>query len=290
MLYAIDVSHHQSPRALDWAGMRAAGCDLCIVRLTYGTRKDELAKEHAKLARDNGFAIGAYTFARPTQPVADQYQAFWEAAEAIGYGKVEDVIPALDIEDDTASHPIGPEHAAFFEEFAALFQGAQGAYAYITQRDWGRLGKPGWVLEMPLFVAHYASPTRKEPATPNGMPWDIWQHRVGPFQIDGPSGYDKAHPLLDQSRVRKLHFFNGEEMTFEELGDEELRKAPDTDGTDEIRSERHDAWIRASATEAAITSHFDLLDPARDKAYRAELDTLDEEPESDVDPEGNNNS
>jgi hypothetical protein len=261
--------------------MRKAGCDLCIVRLTYGTMQDKLAPEHAQRARDNGFAIGAYAFARPTQPVADQFQAFWEAAGAIGYGKVEDVIPALDIEDDTASRPIGPEHAVFFEEFAALLKATQGCYAYITQRDWGRLGKPDWVLKLPLFVAHYASPTRKEPATPNGMPWDIWQHRVGPFQIDGSSGYDKQRPLLDQSRVRKLHFFNGEEMTFADPGDEELRMIPDEDGTDEIRRERNDSWIRALATEAAITSGHDLL-------MRSKMDTLDEEPESDVDPDENN--
>jgi len=288
MLYAIDVSHHQSPSALDWAGMRAAGCDLCIVRLTYGTKKDALAKEHAKRARDAGFAIGAYAFARPTEPVADQFQAFWEAAGAIGYGKVEDVIPALDIEDDTPARPIGPEHAAFFEEFAALLKATQGCYAYITQRDWTRLGKPDWVLRLPLFVAHYAAPSRPEPATPNGMPWCIWQHRVGPFEINGPSGYDQIHPLLDQSRVRRLHFFNGEEMTFADAGDEELRLVPDADGTDAVRQARHDAWVQASATEAALTSQADLLEADRNRAFRAEMDTLDDEPESEVDPEGNN--
>ncbi|HEX9641815.1 MAG TPA: glycoside hydrolase family 25 protein [Candidatus Krumholzibacteria bacterium] len=290
MLNAIDVSHHNMPSKLDWAGMRKAGLDLCIVRLTYGTMKDRAAKEHVRLARDNGCAIGAYHFARFVEPAMEQCVAFWEAAEAVGYGRPEDMIPALDVEDDTASRPIGPEHAPFFEECAGLFKNwrSQGAYIYITQRDWGRIGKPAWVLEMPLWVAHYSAPSRLEPATPNGMPWAIWQHRVGPFMVDGPSGYDKERPLLDQNRVRKLHFFNGEDMTFEDERDEEFRMPPDEDGTEELRGERLDAWIRAEATEPAITSSHDLLRAARDQQMRAELDTLDEEPESDRDPEGNN--
>lgn len=292
MLYAIDVSHHQQPSALDWAGMRTAGCDLCIVRLTYGTKKDERAKEHIARARDNGFAIGAYAFARTVESAADQFQAFGEAAEAADYGRPEDVVPALDMEDDTEKRPISPAHVPIFRDFALFLHNwkSQGAYAYITQRDWGRLGKPAFVLAMPLFVAHYAPPTRLEPATPNGMPWALWQHRVGPFQIQGPSGYDAAHPVLDQSRVRALSFFNGENMTFAEPGDEELRKAPDVDGTADIRGARHAASVRAYAQGLATDSRFDLLDPARDRAYRAELDTLDDAPESDVDPQGENQS
>jgi hypothetical protein len=292
MLYAIDVSHHQNPGALDWTGMRAAGCDLCIVRLTYGTKKDMRAAEHVRRARDAGFAIGAYAFARPTEPGIEQFVAFCEAAEAVGYGRAEDVIPALDIEDDTESRPIQPEHAPFFEEFAKLFQNwkSRGCFAYITQRDWGRLGRPAWVLDMPLFVAHYAAPSRAEPATPNGMPWCLWQHRVGPFQMMGPSGYDRAQPLLDQSRVRRLHFFNGEDKTFAAPGDEELRRADDTDGTETARAARTDAWIRAVASEATIDSMHALLQADRDRQMRAKMDTIDDEPESDVDPESENRS
>lgn len=286
MLYAIDVSHHQAPQTLDWAGMRLAGCDLCTVRLTYGTKKDQRAAEHVQRARDAGFIIGAYAFARPTQSAQDQFLAFCEAAEAVGYGRGEDVIPALDIEDDTESRPITPAHVPFFAEFAAYFRNwkSQGAYCYITQRDWGRLGKPAWVLEMPLFVAHYAPPSRPEPATPNGMPWAIWQHRVGPFSMLGPSGYDRAKPLLDQSRVRRLVFFNGEDQVFAAAGDEEARRAEDTDGTSELRAARNDAWIRALATEVAADANAENLIAAQ---RRAMMDTIDEEPESDVDPEGN---
>jgi len=285
MLYAIDVSHHQAPSALDWTGMRRAGCDLCIVRLTYGTKLDERAAEHVKRARDAGFAIGAYAFARPTERAVDQFLAFCAAADRAGYGLGEDVIPALDIEDDTSAGPIGPEHADFFGEFAQFFRNwkSRGCFAYITQRDWNRLDKPAWVLDMPLFVAHYAPPSRPEPATPNGMPWCIWQHRVGPFQMLGPSGYDREHPLLDQSRVRRLIFFNGADRVFAEPGDEELRRVEATPDAAELRQARTDAWIRAVATEGLAAANAENLIAA---TGRAELDTLDDE--ADVDSEGEN--
>jgi len=288
MLYAIDVSHHQNPSALDWAGMRQAGCDLCIVRLTYGTKKDERAKEHIERARDNGFQVGAYMFGRTVERVTDQYVAFAEAADAAGYGRPEDICPALDVEDDTAARPIKPSHAELFETLALYLKNWRGAipYVYITQRDWTRIGSPKWVLGMPLFVAHYAAPTRLEPATPNGMPWDIWQHRVGPFVMEGPSGYDKEHPLLDQSRVRALNFLNGERMTFEDEHDEEIRRLVDDDGTDDIRAERHDAFVRAYAQELASESTAELIEADRERAMRRQLDTLDDEPLSDVEPEG----
>lgn len=282
MLYAIDVSHHQRPEALHWEGMRKAGCDICTVRLAYGTKKDELAKEHVRRARDAGFAaIGAYLFVRTVQPIIDQFHAFWEAAEDVGYGIPQDILPALDMEDDTQKRPIGPGDAPFFEEMVRLFQHSKsgGAYAYITQRDWGRLGKPGFVLDMPLFVAHYAPASRAEPATPNGMPWDIWQHRVGPFEINGASGYVKENPALDQSRVRRLRFLSGEDMTFADPLDEELRRTPDESGTDYIRFARHEAWTRAYATELAQSSAADLLNEDRNRAFRAEQETLDETPE-----------
>lgn len=148
MLSAIDVSHHQLPSSLDWTGMRAAGCDVCIVRLTYGTRKDELAREHVRLARQHGFAIGAYAFVRTVEPALDQAEAFFEAAYDADYGRPEDLVMAVDVEDDTGKRPIAPGHAPLFEEFVERMRGWKKTdpYVYITQRDYGRLGEPGWVL------------------------------------------------------------------------------------------------------------------------------------------------
>jgi Glycosyl hydrolases family 25 len=280
MFHAIDVSHHQNPGALDWAGMRAAGCDACIVRLTYGTMKDERAKEHIRHAREAGFAIGAYAFARTVQPIRDQYKAFEDAAAAADYGREDDIVPALDIEDDTAARPILPAHAPLFDEYQRLLGAWQGqpCYAYITQRDWGRLGRPGWVLQMPLFVAHYAPSSRTEPATPNGMPWSIWQHRVGPFELDGPSGYYTTGGLqIDQSRVRSLRFLNGQVFDSTEPSDAEIRGTPDPeDGTHLLRQERLEQSLRAEATDAATESRFQNLEDLR-RSIRQEQDTLDEE-------------
>lgn len=288
MLHAIDVSHHQNPQTLDWSGMRQAGCDVCIVRLTYGTKKDALAKEHVRLARAHGFAIGAYAFVRNVQNAASQAETFIEAAYDVDYGRPEDVVMAVDVEDDTEKRPILPMHAPIFEEFTERMRDWKKTdpYCYITQRDWGRLGKPAWVLALPLFVAHYASPSRKEPATPNGMPWSIWQHRVGPFDLLGPSGYYKSPREIDQSRARVLRFFNGEVFESNEPEDVELRKiADDGDSTPIIRQERMDDYVRAYATEVAESARFMNLEDLRRAGRRGEITGHDDDAPASEPPE-----
>lgn len=263
MLHAIDVSHHQDPKALDWGGMRLSGCDVCIVRLTYGTRSDERAGAHIAKARDAGFTIGAYAFFRASEPVQAQFDAFARAALLADYGHSNDMVPALDVEDDTQARPILPAHADLAREYAdrlSVWKG-QAPLIYITQRDWGRLGKPEWVLHLPLFVAHYSAPSRPAPATPNGMPWALWQDRVGPFQLGGPHGYYEP-ALLDQSIVRELRTLDGDVMTFDETKDEELRDfraepAPSSDLTHEVRSARLEALLLAGAAARAQDRLFD---------------------------------
>lgn len=260
MLHAIDVSHHNDPQALDWGGMRLAGCDVCIVRLTYGTRIDERAAAHIKKARDAGFTIGAYAFFRASEPVQAQFSAFCQAAMLSGYGSRNDMVPALDVEDDTAARPILPAHSELAREYAdrlGMWKGAS-PLCYITQRDWGRLGKPAWVLSLPLFVAHYSAPSRPAPATPNGIQWALWQDRVGPFKLGGPHGYYEP-ALIDQSIVRELRTLDGTILTFDNDKDEELAEfrsepAPATDVTPEVRAARVDAmssYYMAGAAERA---------------------------------------
>ena len=70
------------------------------------------------------------------------------------------------------------------------------ALVYLTQRDFARLGKPAWVLERPLWTAHYT--TAAAPATPGNKPCAIWQRTVGPYNPDGPGGAIKPL-LLDQN-------------------------------------------------------------------------------------------
>lgn len=282
--YAIDVSHHQNPASLDWAGMRAAGCDAAIVRLTYGLMQDKRAAEHIKRARDAGMAIGAYHFSRCSQPLGDQIEAFVTAARLADYGRQEDLIPVLDVEDDTEKRPIDPSHAESFHTMATLLDLAFGhkPYIYITQRDWGRLGKPEWVLRHPLHVAHYAAPSRIEPATPNGYEWEIWQHRVADFDINGPNGYYKDAKLpLDQNRARKLRFLNGQVLSSMVTRDEEFpteRHIEDTERTHERRTRVMNKALAAEAGAIVSDAYFDMLEGSRLATHR-ELAGLEPEPE-----------
>jgi hypothetical protein len=270
MLHAIDVSHHQDANALDWGGMRLKGCDVCIVRLTYGTHIDERAAAHIAKARDAGFTIGAYAFFRATEPVDAQFQAFARAALLADYGHAADMVPALDVEDDTQARPIQPEHAELAREYSdrlAVWKG-QAPLIYITQRDWGRIGKPEWVLALPLFVAHYSAPSRPAPATPNGMPWALWQDRVGPFQLGGPHGYYEP-ALLDQSIVRELRTLNGDVMTFDETKDEELadfraEPTPGGDVTHMVREARVSSMAALHLAGAAERAQDRLFDAKND--------------------------
>lgn len=215
MIPGIDVSHFQAPAAVPWKLLGAAGA-FCIVRMTYGTARDERAGDHVARARAAGVRVGAYHFVRASQPVSEQLEVFREACHAADYGKHEDIVPAVDWEDDTAARPILPEHAPLVHELCAELAQAYGVapLLYITQRDWGRVGSPEWAFDYPLWVAHYSSAARTAPATPGGRPWTIWQHRVGPLELTGPHGYyepatydhnlAQSLPLLDGTRFAQL--------------------------------------------------------------------------------------
>jgi hypothetical protein len=201
LLYGCDVSHFQStsaPGGIAWP-ILAKGCQFVIVRATYGTWKDPSAIGHIARARDAGMQVGLYHFFRSSQPVADQLTAFCAAAHDVGM-RSGDICPALDVEDDGAKGPkIDP---SWQDGVRAMLNGLVDSFGealcYITQRDFGRLGKPAFVLNRPLWVAHYTSTSA--PATPGNKPWAIWQHRVGPFVPDGPGG--AVNPMvIDQDRA-----------------------------------------------------------------------------------------
>lgn len=245
--------------------MRAQGCDGCIVRLTYGTMIDRAAPEHIKRARDVGMIVGAYHFSRASQSVGDQVEAFAQAARLAGYGQPENLIPALDVEDDTEKRPLKPEQAGFFETMATLLEVhfRVKPYVYVTQRDWGRLGKPEWMQKLPLWVAHYARAGVTEPATPGGREWDIWQCTVAPFAVPCVNGYRDVHPQIDQNRARRLRFLDGRVEEASDAADSELpelrAEEPQEDWTAEFRSRVLDTVIRASAVEVAAASGAELL-------------------------------
>lgn len=196
----VDVSHYQSTKApggVPWS-LLAQTCGFVIVRATYGTYRDPSAVEHVRAARTVGMQVGLYHFFRVGQPVTDQVAAFCGQALACGY-RVGDIAPALDLEDDPKVAEVSPSWDTAAHAMAdGLAANFGDVLLYITQRDFGRMGKPAWVLERPLWTAHYTGAPK--PATPGNKPCAIWQHRVGPYQADGPGGAF-APMVLDQNRA-----------------------------------------------------------------------------------------
>lgn len=194
-LKGCDVSAFQAPGLVDWSRF-----DFGIVRATYGKSPDKSATDHAKRIRDAGKVLGLYHFFRADQPIEQQFEAFEGVATAVGLGPG-DLLPAIDVED-FPGHAIGPADVPELVEFGDACRVPWGdVILYVTQRDFGRLGKPQWVIERPLWVAHYparfaTSPLAK-PATPNNQPWSIWQCLVGPL---GQQLQDHKHPrAVDQN-------------------------------------------------------------------------------------------
>ncbi len=201
-MFGIDVSHHQNPATIPWDKI-AHDSSFCIVRATYGAGlRDRHCAEHTRRARQVGMQVGLYHFFRPSQNVENQIIAFRKAAQAAGCAPG-DIVPTIDVEADPIPHnqPVTTEWEPGVKRMADALTVEFGApcMIYITQREFGMLGRPEWMLSHPLWVAHYTGAAK--PATPNNAPWTIWQHRVGPYVANGAGGYDKKRPELDQNRA-----------------------------------------------------------------------------------------
>jgi lysozyme len=205
-LYGIDVSHWQNPATLPWDTFNDHS-KFCIVRTSYGTMRDKKTLEHLKHARGAGLKVGCYHFFRPSQPAQaqlDTYLAQLDLAK-IGAG---DIVPVLDVEADPL--PTLQQVTPAWQDgvrlmLAALKSRFTNAMVYITQREFGHLGAPEWLLSFPLWVAFYSA--AQKCATPGNRPWTLWQHRVDRYQAFGPGGYDKTVPhseMLDQNRAVDL--------------------------------------------------------------------------------------
>jgi len=245
--YGIDVSHHQAPAALPWAAF-AESSSFCICRGSYGTMKDRVTAEHVKRARGAGLKVGLYHFFRPSQSVTDQLAVFRAQLDLakIGAG---DIIPVIDVEADPLpkATPVSPAWQGSVLEFVdAMVSELGDCMVYITQREFNQLGAPAWLLTRPLWVAHYTGAAK--PATPGNKPWTIWQHRVGPYDPNGPGGYDTAHPVLDQNRLSGALPLIG---AVEPVVNSTLPPAHETDGDhdqglEELLAEIHGkSWERA---------------------------------------------
>jgi hypothetical protein len=65
------------------------------------------------------------------------------------------------------------------EELSDLLVEYYGAaQTYLNRSDWIRLGRPQWVLERPIWCAHWDV---SEPLVPGDNDAAIWQAKVGPL-------------------------------------------------------------------------------------------------------------
>src|SRR5260221_2319033 len=199
--YGVDLSHWNDVNKVPWDSFPGI-VDFVICRAAYGSGlRDRAVVEHMRRARQVVPKVGLYHFFRPSQDWSAQWDLLREVADAVQLTDG-DIVPALDIELDPfpVPTPVSPEWEPACREFVEKISEVYGdAMVYITQREFGMLGKPAWVLRQPLWVAHYTAAAA--PASPGGIIPTIWQHRVGPFDPKAPGGYDKVHPDFDQDRL-----------------------------------------------------------------------------------------
>ena len=234
-LHGIDVSHHQAPSQLPWESIGKTS-QFCIVRATYGTMRDKLAAEHVRRARGVGLKVGLYHFFRPGQEVEDQLGMFGEMCASCDL-RDGDIVPVVDVERDGTHGPEpAPEWNGRLQPLCAELGRQWGTpLIYTTQRDWSQLGRPEWLLQHPLWVAHWT--VGAQPATPGNRPWTMWQYRVGRYQPGGKGGvYDQGEAQLDHNWAMELPLIQGE-----------VEPAPDTE-----RNPGAEALALANAAEHAV--------------------------------------
>jgi GH25 family lysozyme M1 (1,4-beta-N-acetylmuramidase) len=172
-LTVLDVSHHQKPGSFSLEGH-----DGLIVRATYGTKPDALASTHAKVALDESKLVGAYHFYRQTQPKEAQLAAFIASMQN---ASADVIAPTVDLEWNKA-HGDGEVSRETFntdarwmvEKLAARFGQCM---IYLTPYFWfDVLGKPDWVMDHVLWLAHYTKPGW--PALPPTQPMPL-KHWAG---------------------------------------------------------------------------------------------------------------
>ncbi len=218
--FGVDLSHHQSPTNVPWEKLKASA-DFVICRASYGGGlRDRQVAEHMRRARQINMKVGLYQFYRPSQSVESHFKMFKQVADVVQLGDG-DILPVLDIEPDVypAHTPPTPKWQPALQELIGLMKEEWGGVMlYISQKDWSLLGKPSWVLDHPLWCPHFINASK--PATPAGREPHIWQHRVGPFDPEGPGGYYKPDAYDHNKLIRPLPFI-GDSRIEDPISDDE---------------------------------------------------------------------
>lgn len=165
-----DVSHHQTkPEAIDWSVQ-----DVAIVRAAYGATADRLCAAHVAAAHGAGVPlIGAYLFVVQHRTAEEQLETF----RSVTKGLPLNVAPTIDVEWESTKRGLKRDvpklleiakfiHDALAEEHTHCM--VYSAPGYIKDV----LGMPKWLLQAPLWLAHYTTPG--EPVTWGFPEFDRW--------------------------------------------------------------------------------------------------------------------
>lgn len=178
-IHGVDLSHYQADSLVPWTQL-AASSKFVIVKASDGVSKDPGCIDHVNHVRGLGMTVGLYHFFRDALSVQQQMDTFVQIADECKL-QPGDLLPAIDIED-YPGHQIGPQTSEPAEQWCERATDIWGsAIVYLTQRDWGRMGSPAWVLAYSLWCAHYTGRELPGPATPDHRSWRIWQYAVHPY-------------------------------------------------------------------------------------------------------------
>lgn len=232
-MYGIDVSHYQAPEHTPYAA-----CDFVFVKASEGVTIDSSAYKHVENVRKAAKVLGIYHFFRRDQDFAAQAKCFLNAAEALHLGPG-DLYPAIDMEQHKGLLPNnGWNHPA--EAVAQAIEAKFGAcIVYCNMRDFHLLGSPKWILDRPLWHAQWPLHIEDFSAPKDPV---LWQHRVGPFEYNGPCGSFDAELEFDQNHlmvedIREIQILSPEDK---KKYDEEVKALVAKTEADEMREKLED--------------------------------------------------
>ncbi|KOP68611.1 hypothetical protein AMS62_27775 [Bacillus sp. FJAT-18019] len=202
-LIGLDISEYQG--TVDFNRIKANGASWVICR-AYGTNHrgdgDRKFEQYVRNARATGLKVGTYYFATPKVPL-DLQDARSQAQQFIdkivsGTGNANDfldLIPMLDIEDDTKSVPEGQsillltvdQLVQWISEFKRYFEDATQTRLGLYCSSWfwkeqmrGGLPANSPLKDVPLWLAEYTKFWPEGKKSPNDFggwtSWHIWQH------------------------------------------------------------------------------------------------------------------
>lgn len=176
--YGVDVSHRQDPSVVPYSEV-----SFVIVKATEGASfRDPMCMQHIARAREAGATVGLYHYYRYGPDHNAQIVNFLRTAKDVGLGP-DDIVPCLDIEQGPYSYLPSNAWNHPCEAIAKAFEASYGGcMVYLNKRDFHLMLSPDWVAARPLWFAQY----NDEMHAP--FPPVVWQHRVGPFEVDGPGG------------------------------------------------------------------------------------------------------